>query len=65
MRPRQVWTTTTWHIPARRLRTGLLTVPVALFGTRYDFLFDTGSAHTLISQSIADAHQLPLLQAIT
>jgi hypothetical protein len=65
MNKRQVWTSTTWHIRARRTKTGLLIVPVAIFGDRYDFLVDTGTVHSLISQSIADAHQLPLLQSVT
>lgn len=39
-------------------------MPVTVFGDRYDFLVDSGSVHSLISQSIADAHQLPLLQTV-
>lgn len=65
MKPKQmVWTQTIWHIRADRTRTGLMTIPVQLFGNRYDFLIDSGAAYTLLSEEITQLNELPLLQAV-
>jgi len=63
-RRQQVWTSTTWHIQARRTRNGLLIVPVVLFQLPYNFLVDSGATYSIIDRSIAEEHDLPLLQGV-
>jgi predicted aspartyl protease len=63
-RRKDVWTSTAWHVRARRTRTGLMTVPVVLFQLPYVFLVDSGAAYSIIDQHIAEEHELPLLQAV-
>jgi hypothetical protein len=53
-----------WYLRANRQRTGIMTIPVLLFGESYLFVVDSGAGHSLISTSLANYHQLPLLQAI-
>jgi hypothetical protein len=63
--PKQtVWMHTVWHLQANRHRSGLLTIPVFLFGRTYTFLVDTGAGHSVIDRNIVDFHQLPLMQEV-
>ncbi len=59
-----VWTSSSWHIQARRFRTGLISVPVTLFQMPYHFLIDSGASYSIIDQSIVDEQELPLLEAV-